>query len=190
MKLRMTPVRLWFLFAALILLTRSTHLFSGALPDATIALMLLGGIWIRRWPGFAGLMGVVFAADWIATGALGVPDFCLSPAYAGLVPAYLLVWLGGWWLHAKKPDASLLAMFIVALVAGGAAFAVSNAFWYAFSGQFDGWPATRFAAEVLQYYPAYAGPALGYVALAWGIRLAVRRKLPDRPLDSLAHRTW
>jgi hypothetical protein len=187
MKVCMTPVRLWFLFAVSILLTRSTHVLAAALPDATIALILLGGIWIRRWQGFAGLMGAAFAADWIATGALGVPDFCLSPAYAGLVPAYLLVWLCGWWLQAKKLDASLLATLGAALVASSAAFAISNVFWYVFSGQFDGWPVARFAAQVLQYYPAYAGPALGYVTFAWLVRLAVQRKVPDRALDSLAH---
>jgi hypothetical protein len=184
MKARMTPVRLWFLFAALILLTRSTQVFPAALPDATLALMLLGGIWIRRWPGFAGLMGAVFAADWIATGALGVPDFCLSPAYAGLVPAYLLVWLGGWWLQATKLDASLVATLGATLVASSAAFAISNAFWYAFSGGFDGWPVTRFAAEVLQYYPAYVGPVLGYVALARVVRVTTQRL--SRPLNSVA----
>jgi hypothetical protein len=184
MKMRMTPVGLWFLFAALILLTRSTHVFAAALPDATIALMLLGGMWIRRWQGFADLMGAAFAADWIATGGLGVPDFCLSPAYAGLLPAYLMVWLCGWWLQAKELDASLLPMLGATLVASSAAFAISNAFWYAASGQFDGWPVMRFAAEVLQYYPAYAGPALGYVAFAWAMRLAAERL--SHPLESVA----
>ena len=48
---------------------------------------------------------------------LGVPDYCLSPAYAGLVPAYLVVWLCGWWLHAKRPHASLLAWLATMLVA-------------------------------------------------------------------------
>jgi hypothetical protein len=187
MKLRITPVRLWFLFAALILLTRSTHLaFAVALPDATMALMLLGGMWIRRWPGFAGLMGMVFASDWIATGTLGVPDYCLSPAYAGLVPAYLVVWLSGWWLHAKRPQASLLGWLGTMLAASAAAFAISNAFWYAFSGGFDGWPVVRFAADVLAYYPAYAGTALGYVALAWLIRLGARHLAHKGPLDSMA----
>jgi len=187
MKVRITPLRLWFLFAALILLTRSTHLaFAAALPDATIALMLLGGMWIRRWPGFAGLMGTVFAADWIATGTLGVPNFCLSPAYAGLVPAYLAVWLSGWWLQAKRPQASLPGWLGTTLAASTAAFVISNAFWYGFSGNFDGWPIARFAADVVSYYPAYVGPALAYVALAWLTRLAARTLVRDRPLERAA----
>ena len=99
MKVRVTPVRLWFLFAALILLTRSTHLaFAAAPPDATIALMLLGGMWIRRWPGFAGLMAVVFAADCIATGTLGRP---------GLLPEPGL----------RRPGAGLSCGLVVGLVA-------------------------------------------------------------------------
>jgi hypothetical protein len=187
MKARITPVRLWFLFAALILLTRSTHLaFAAAPPDATIALMLLGGMWIRRWPGFAGLMAVVFVADCIATGSLGVPDYCLSPAYAGLVPAYLVVWLSGWWLQAKGARASLVGWLGTMLVASAAAFAISNAFWYAFSGGFEGWTAARFAADILHYYAAYAGTALGYVALAWLIRQAARHVARSESLESAA----
>jgi hypothetical protein len=187
MKVRITPVRLWFFFAALILFTRSTHLaFTAAPPDATLALMLLGGMWIRRWPGFAGLTAVVFAADCIATGTLGVPDYCLSPAYAGLVPAYLAVWLSGWWLHAKRPQASLLGWLGAMLAASAAAFVISNAFWYAFSEGFSGWPVARFAAEVVAYYPAYAGTALGYVALAWLTRLAARHVARSDSLEPAA----
>jgi hypothetical protein len=97
MKVGISPVRLWCLFAVVILLTRSMQFaFPAAPPDATLALMFLGGMWIRRWPGFVGLMAAAFAADWIATGSLGVPDFCFSPAYAGLVLVYLAVW--GWWM--------------------------------------------------------------------------------------------
>ena len=185
MKVRVTPVRLWFVFAVLILLTRSTHLaFAAALPDATIALMLLGGMWIRRWPGFAGLMAMAFAADWLATGTLGVPDYCLSPAYAGLVPAYLAVWLCGWWLQAKSPHASLLAWLGTTLVASSISFMVSNAFWYAFSEGFNGWPVARFAVDVLPYYPAYAGTALAYVALAWFVRLTFLHLARGRSLET------
>jgi hypothetical protein len=184
MKIRITPVRLWFLFAALILLTRSTHLaFSVAPPDATLALMLLGGMWIRRWPGFAGLMAVAFAADCLATGSLGVPDYCLSPAYAGLVPAYLAVWLCGWWLHAKRAHASLLIWLATMLVASLAAFAISNTFWFAFSQNFESWSVARFIAAVLPYFPAYAGPALGYVALAWLTRAGALLLIRARPLE-------
>ncbi len=187
MKVRITPARLWFAFAALILLTRSTHLaFSTALPDATVALMLLGGMWVRRWPGFAGLMAAVFAADWLASGTLGVPDDCFTPAYAGLVPAYLAVWSAGSWLQAKWPRQSLLPWLGTMLVSSAAAFALSNAFWYAFSGRFDGWPAARFAAEVVRYYPAYAGTGLGYVTLAWLVCLAARHLVRSHSLGAAA----
>ena len=86
------------------------------------------------------------------------------------MPAYLVVWLSGWWLNAKRPQASLMVWLGTMLAASAAAFAISNVFWYAFSEGFTGWSVARFAAGVLPYYPAYAGPALGYVALAWLVR--------------------
>ncbi len=191
MKVRVSPVRLWCLFALVILITRSMQFaFPAAPPDATLALMLLGGMWIRRWPGFVGLMAAAFAADWIATGSLGVPDFCFSPAYAGLVPAYLAVWGCGWWLQWRWPQAALggssatqprekwggelLAWLTAALFATAAAFIISNAFWYAFSESFAGWSVAHFSARVLPYYPSSAGATLAYVALAWVLRLATR----------------
>jgi hypothetical protein len=190
MKVGVSPVRLWCLFALVILLTRSMQFaFPAAPPDATLALMFLGGMWIRHWPGFVGLMAAAFAADWIATGSLGVPDFCFSPAYAGLVPAYLAVWGCGWWLQRRWPHASLgdsasplrerwggdlLAWLAAALVATSAAFVISNAFWYAFSEGFTGWSMMDFSMRVLAYYPTYAGTVLAYVVLAWALRLAAR----------------
>jgi hypothetical protein len=190
MKVGVSPVRLWCLFALVILLTRSMQFaFPAAPPDATLALMFLGGMWIRRWPGFVGLMAAAFAADWIATGSLGVPDFCFSPAYAGLVPAYLAVWGCGWWLQRRWPHASLdgsasllrkrwggdlLAWLAAALVATSAAFVISNAFWYTFSESFAGWSVMDFSTRVLAYYPTYAGTVLAYVVLAWALRLAAR----------------
>ena len=187
MKVRVTPVRLWCLFAVLILLTRSTHLaFAAAPPDVTLAMMLLGGMWIRRWPGFAGLMAAAFAADCLATGSLGVPEYCLTPAYAGLVPAYLVVWLSGWWLQATRPRASLVGWLATMLAASAAAFVISNAFWFAFSGAFGGWTLARFAAGVLPYFPAYAGPALGYVALAWLVRATALHLTRGRSVEAVS----
>lgn len=175
MKVGVSPVRLWCLFALTILLTRSMEFaFPATPPDATLALMFLGGMWIRRWPGFVGLMAAAFAADWIATGTLDVPDFCFSPAYAGLVPAYLAAWGCGWWLQRKWPQASPLGWLAAALLATTAAFIISNAFWYAFSESFAGWSVADFGMRVLIYYPAYAGVVLVYVALAWVLRLAAR----------------
>jgi hypothetical protein len=191
MKVAVSPVRLWCMFALAILLTRSMQFaFPAAPPDATLAVLLLGGMWIRRWPGFVGLMAAAFAADWIATGTLGVPDFCFSPAYAGLVPAYLAAWGCGWWLQRRWPQASLggsaatpprekrggdlLAWLAAALVASASAFTISNAFWYAFSESFAGWSVARFSVNVLPYFASYASATLAYVALAWALRLAAR----------------
>jgi hypothetical protein len=173
MKVRVHPLHLAVLFGAIILLTRSTQFaFPGAPPDATLALMLLGGMWIRRWAGFAGLVAAAFAADCLAIGGLGVPDYCVSPAYVGLLPTYLTVWLCGSWLQARRLHAALFAWLGTMLVASLAAFIISNAFWFAFSGGFSWWTLTRFAAAVAPYFPAYAGPALAYVALAWLVRAA------------------
>jgi hypothetical protein len=174
-KVRVSPVRLGCLFAIVILLTRSMQFtFPSAPPDATLALMFLGGMWIRRWPGFVGLMAAAFAADWIATGTLGVPDFCFSPAYAGLVPAYLAVWGCGWWLQRRLPEASLLSWLAAAFVASAAAFTISNAFWYGFSESFAGWSVVDFGTRVLPYYSSYAGAMLFYVAVAWVLYLTAR----------------
>lgn len=176
MTARLTPLQLCLLLAGLLVATRATHAaFAFAPPDATLALMFLGGMWLRRWGAFVILMAAAVAADWIAVGTLAVPATCITPAYAGLVPAYLAVWGIGWWLERRSQSASAAAVIAAAWAATSLGFLVSSGFWYAFSGEFASLTLAGFAAEFGPYYGPYIGVSVTYVMLAWTVRCGAAR---------------
>lgn len=160
--------------------TRTQHFGSAIyLPDATLAVLFLGGLLIARSSWLALAIIAAFAMDAYAIGWKGVSDYCMSPAYWGLVPTYALVWGAGRWLAKRPQPFALLPYALAGWAAASVAFVVSNAFWFQFSGRFTDMPVFDFVQRVSQYYTPYVGYALMYLGLAW---LAYRfvASLPQR----------
>ncbi len=168
---------------ALLALTRWGHFGSAvSLPDASLAVFLLGGLWLgcaRAWGlgHFAALMASAFAIDVLLARTATEAGWCLTPAYWGLVPTYALMWLAGRWLaHAAQPG--VLAFATVGAVATTAAFVISNLTYWAYSGHFEAMPLAEYAGRVVQYYPPYLGSTALYLALGWVVH---RLGLAQRP---------
>lgn len=158
---------------AAILLTRTNHFGDNIyLPDATLAVLFLGGLLIVRksWLGIA--ITAAFAMDFYALGWKGVSDYCMSLGYWGLIPTYALVWGAGRWL-AKHPAAEhqqlsvSMHYFTAGLTAISISFVLSNAFWYAFSDKVTTLSIVQFSQAVAQYYIPYVGYAMMYLVVAW-----------------------
>jgi len=158
---------------AAILLTRTNH-FGGKvyLPDATLAVLFLGGLLVARksWLGVA--IAAAFAMDFYALGWKGVSDYCMSLGYWGLIPTYAIVWGAGRWLakHSRsghqQPFASA-PYLTTGLAAASVAFVLSNAFWYAFSDKVATLSIMEFSQRVARYYTPYVGYAMMYLGIAW-----------------------
>ena len=98
------------LFAA-ILLTRSSHFgTSVALPDATLAVLFVGGLlrFNLRW--LAATIAVAFAVDFYAIGIAAVSDYCMSLGYWGLIPTYAVVWAIGRFASKRKHPFALTTL--------------------------------------------------------------------------------
>ena len=90
------------LLVSLMILTRSHHFASvHNLADASWAIFFLAGAYLRSaWP----LLGFFALSWWLDFAAYtwgGVSDFCITPAYVFLLPAYASLWLAGRW-YAKR----------------------------------------------------------------------------------------
>lgn len=157
-----------------IVLTRSGH-FATAIsaPDATIALLFLGGILLGRTSWLALMIVVAFLVDAYAIGIKGVSAYCVSPAYWGLVVTYAAVWGLGRWLAMRGEPFKILPFIATGLVASSMAFVLSNAFWYVFSGRFIDASApeymsmTEFSTRIAHYGLPYVGYAMMYLGIAW-----------------------
>ncbi len=156
----------------LVLLMAATrfHHFGSAthLPDASLAVFLLGGFYLSRPGWFAAHLAGAALIDYLAIAYGGVSDWCVTPAYAFLVPTYACTWYAGvWYARRSRPDWRTFGPLLGALLAGvSAAFFVSNGSFYLLSGYFSEMSWTEYAARVAKYYPPYLSGALLYVALA------------------------
>lgn len=177
-----TPRRysLLLVLALAIAATRTSHFGTSALlPDASLAVFLLGGMLLGGWQCFALLFAVAFGADVLSARTAEEAGWCLTPAYWGLLPTYAVMWLAGRWTG-RQHGPSFTRDAAVAVGAIALAFVISNATWFAFSNTLGGMPAADFAAAVVKYLPPYLGSAMLYLAplwLGWKLaRLAAARK--------------
>jgi len=151
-----------------IMLTRSGHFATAiSLPDATIALLFVGGILLGRTSWLALMIVVAFLVDAYAIGFKGVSAYCVSPAYWGLVVTYAMVWGLGRWLTKRREPFKILPFVATGFVASSAAFVLSNAFWYVFSGRFADMSAMEFTTQIAHYALPYVGYAMMYLGIAW-----------------------
>ena len=166
---------------ALIVLMAATrfHHFgsSGYPPDASLALFLLAGFYLRSPWMLLVLLGEAALADYLAIEG-GTSSFCVTAAYAFLIPTYAAMWLGGrlyrrvhtWSWRAVLP---LATMTIVSTVI---AFAISNGSFYVLSGYFPNPSWSDYAANFMKYLPPYLASTCAYIALATAVHAAVRAR--------------
>ena len=155
--------------ALLMAATRFHHFGSAThLPDATLAVFLLGGFYLRRAGWFAGYLGEAALIDYLAIAFGGVSDWCVTPAYLFLIPTYACVWGAGvWYAGRSRAEWRSVGTLLGALAIGvSAAFLVSNGSFYLLSGYFTEMSWTEYAARMAKYYPPYLAGALLYMALA------------------------
>lgn len=150
--------------------TRTSHFgTSEILPDASLAVFLLGGWLLGRVCGFAVLMAAAFGADVMSAQTAEQAGWCLTPAYWGLVPTYATLWLAGRWLGRRHQDGKLdfIQAAGVSVLAITVAFVISNFTWFAFSDTVNAMSLADFGLAVAKYFPSYLGSAMLYLVPAW-----------------------
>ena len=164
-------------------LTRFHHFGSGLnLPDASLAIFFLAGLLLSwRWfPLFALLAAGI---DYAAIGWGGVSDYCVTPAYAFLLPTYAVMTLGGLWARrgAALELADVPALTLAALLSTTLAFVISNGSFYFFSGYFGSLGLVEYAARTAHYFLPYLGWALFYIAASLLLVKGARRLRGAQP---------
>jgi hypothetical protein len=98
---------------------------------------------------------------------MGVSDYCLTPAYAGLQLAHLVLWAGGRW-SARQAGASngLVRMAGMAVGATALAFVISNGAFFWLGGRVAEPGMAQFAQTFVDYAPGFLASTLLYLGLA------------------------
>ncbi len=162
------PLLIAAAIAFFMLLTRGSHvLTSVSLPDASIVLFLLGGLWLKRLNWFLALFLLAAVIDFGAAALDPAQGFCLTDGYWGLIPAYGAMWLGGMWLSKQKDAFSALPYVVVSMVSSLIAFVVSTQTYYLFSGRFPAEGLVESMKHGWEYLPNWMGFAAMYFAVVW-----------------------
>ena len=163
---------------ALILVTTTGHHFStlrNMLPSASWAVFFLAGVFIRPIVAFVLLFALATFVDYAAIVWGGVSSFCVSPAYAALIPAYGVLWLGGR-LYAARCGAQSLVLLPLAISVVAASILcelISSGSFYVFSGRFAEPSLAEFATRFAHYFPHSLPSMAFWVAAAAVIQVLV-----------------
>ena len=143
-------------------LTRAGQSGSHPLPDASVAVFFLLGLFNRSSLWLPIALGLAATVDaWVVTGDINA--YCTTPASLFLIPTYATVWLAGRFARKRRPTAVLTT----AGIAAGVAFLISSGSFYFLSGQFPDLPLAEYSRQVLiRYLPPYVAHCLLYVAAA------------------------
>lgn len=158
--------------AFFMLLTRGSHVLTAiSLPDASLVLFLLGGLFLKRAGWFAVFFVLATVIDFGAAALDPAQGFCLTNGYWGLIPAYGAMWLGGLWLSKQQDAFAALPYTASALITTFLAFVISTQTYYLFSGRFPNNGVLETMQYGWDYLPSYLGFTAMYFAVVW---LAVR----------------
>ena len=156
----------------MMLLTRSHHWASiHSLPDASWAIFFLLGVYVRALWVVPALIAASVVIDYVAITWGGVSDFCVSPAYWLLIPAYVVLFAGGrFYARGHRLSAmGLLRLMGVALVVVLVAQLLTTGGFYFFSGRFADPTLAGLMLRLEKYFP----PMLGTFALYLGVAATV-----------------
>ena len=160
--------------AFLMLLTRGSHvLTSVSLPDASLALLLIGGLYLRKAIWFALFITLATAIDFGAAAIDSVQAFCLTDGYWGMLPTYAVMWLAGIWLSKQSDSTDIFKYAAISMAATFAAFMISTQTYYLFSGRFPDAGIMESMKHGWEYLPAYMGFTITYLAAFWVLAKAL-----------------
>jgi hypothetical protein len=160
--------------AFLMLLTRGSHVLTHvALPDASLALLLIGGLLLRKSTWFALFVVLATAIDFGAAAVDSFQAFCLTDGYWGMLPTYAVMWFAGVWLSKQADPLNVLKFAGAAIVATFSAFVISTQTYYLFSGRFPAEGVIESLQHGWNYLPSYMGFTAMYLVSFWALAKAL-----------------
>lgn len=161
-------VAIGLLLVLLMILTRSHHFASTHnLADASWAIFFLAGIYLHSaWP-LPGLFALSWWLDFAAYTWGGVSDFCITPAYVFLLPAYSSLWLAGRWYAQQYQFTWRTFMPLSLSVMAGLILCelFSSGGFYFFSGRFAEITLIEFGERLIKYFPLYIESFVFYIGI-------------------------
>ena len=178
-----SPLTIAAILAFFMLLTRGSHVMTHvALPDASLALLLIGGLYLKRAVWFAFFVVLATSIDFGAAAIDSFQAFCLTDGYWGMLPTYAVMWVAGLWLGQQSKPYHLLKYAVTSVLSTLLAFVISTQTYYLFSGRFPANGLIESLKHGWEYLPSYMGYTLMYLIVFW----VLARVLPTLNLRAAA----
>jgi hypothetical protein len=156
------------ILSLVLILTRGSHITTFYnLPDASLALFLVGGIYLKNIRFFLALFLLGLVIDFGASAFDPKLGFCLTNGYWGLIPAYGVLWLSGYFLYHKKLIQKLSIFIPIVSTAIILAFIISTQTYYIFSGRFGNPSFFDSVFHGWEYLPQYFLSSFAYIGIFW-----------------------
>ncbi|MCM2330069.1 MAG: hypothetical protein NDI70_02115 [Pseudomonas sagittaria] len=154
--------------ALLLAVTRGHHFSEINLPSASWAVFFLAGALLpARW-AFPALFLEAVGLDLAAVTWGGASNWCVTPSYWLLLPAYAALWFGGRTYARLHRDAwsSLASLLACLLVSSVVCHLLSSGGFYFFSGRYADASLAGFLPRIVAYYPLSLQALALYVGVA------------------------
>jgi len=174
---------------ALMAATRFHHSGTAfSLPDASLAVFFLAGLWLGGRYLFATLLAEAAIIDYLAITKFGVSSYCVTKAYVFLIGSYGAMWLGGKWCRhfGELTVYNLLQQFGALIVATSTAFLFSNGSFYWLSGRYVSPHWAQYVERFAMYYPGYLNRTAVYVIAIFAVVSLIKAVLAHRSSQQTA----
>jgi hypothetical protein len=161
--------------AILVITTRGNHFASiNLLPSASLAVFFLAGFYLRPNWAFAAFLALCVGLDYSAITISGVSNYCVTPAYGFLLPAYGVMWFAGRWFaqHYHFSGKAILPLVCSVSLASALSELFSSGGFYFFGGRFAETSISEFGARLVKYFPQQIEGIAFWLVAAFALHVA------------------
>jgi len=173
----------FFLITLCMILTRGSHVISPfALPDASFALFLIGGMLLKKPKWFISLFAFSFVIDLITLSVNTIYQIPINLGYLGLFASYGIMWLFGSRIANTKSFSKFAAFSVLATLI---AFLISTQTYNLLSGTFPDITIKESIQTGWEYLPQSFIYTMSYLMSYWGIQLLFKRYFVSQKATAL-----
>ena len=155
-------------------LTRGSHLLTAiSLPDASFALFLIGGMYLKKPKWFISLLTFSFVIDLAALSMNNTYQIPINLGYLGLLASYVIMWFFGLRIANTK---SFLKFAVFGVIATLITFVMSTQTYNLLSGTFPDITIKESIQTGWEYLPQSFIYTMSYLLAFWGIQSLFKRR--------------
>ena len=158
----------------LMVLTRGAHLLTSvSLPDASFALFLIGGMYLKKPKWFISLLTFSFVIDLAALSMNNTYQIPINLGYLGLLASYGIMWFFGLRIANTKSFLKFAGFGVIATLI---TFVMSTQTYNLLSGTFPDITIKESIQTGWEYLPQSFIYTMSYLLAFWGIQSLFKRR--------------